>query len=86
LTEEQRRDATQIRDFTTGGKPFGALARETKMTLFTLASVVVGAALGFGYYRLVGCSSGACPITSNPYVSTLYGALLGYLIGAGVGL
>jgi hypothetical protein len=62
------------------------LARETKMTLFTLASVVVGAALGFGYYRLVGCSSGACPITSNPYVSTLYGALLGYLIGTGVRL
>jgi hypothetical protein len=26
LTDEQRRDATQIRDFTTGGKPFGALA------------------------------------------------------------
>jgi hypothetical protein len=25
LTDEQRRDATQIRDFTTGGKPFGAL-------------------------------------------------------------
>jgi hypothetical protein len=25
LTEEQRRDATRVRDFTTGGKPFGAL-------------------------------------------------------------
>jgi hypothetical protein len=25
LTDEQRRAATQIRDFTTGGKPFGAL-------------------------------------------------------------
>jgi hypothetical protein len=25
LTDEQRRDATQMRDFTTGVKPFGAL-------------------------------------------------------------
>ena len=45
-----------------------------------LLSVVIGAALGFGYHKLVGCSSGACPITANPYVSTLYGALLGYLL------
>jgi hypothetical protein len=27
LTDEQRRDATQMRDFTTGVKPFGALGR-----------------------------------------------------------
>ena len=55
------------------------LAWDTKMTLFILTSVVVGGALGFGYSRLVGCSSGACPITSKPYSSTLNGALLGYL-------
>jgi hypothetical protein len=30
LTEEQRRDATQIRDFTTGVKPFGAPAARTR--------------------------------------------------------
>ncbi len=40
----------------------------------------VGAAGGYAWYRLVGCSTGACPITSNPVVSTLYGALLGLLI------
>ena len=27
LTDEQRRDATQMRDFTTGVNPFGALTR-----------------------------------------------------------
>jgi hypothetical protein len=45
--------------------------------------VLLGAVAGFAYYRLVGCRSGTCPITSNPYVSTLYGALLGFLLSAG---
>ena len=42
---------------------------------------VVGAIAGFLYYRLVGCASGACPITSNPYISTVYGGVIGTLIG-----
>jgi hypothetical protein len=41
--------------------------------------VVGGAVAGFAYYKLVGCRTGACPITSSPIVSTLYGALLGFL-------
>jgi len=45
-----------------------------------LLFVLGGAALGFGYQRLIGCRSGTCVITSNPYVSTLYGALMGYLV------
>jgi len=46
---------------------------------------VLGAAAGYLYYRFVGCPSGTCPITSNPYISTLYGAVMGLLIaGAGV--
>lgn len=42
---------------------------------------VVGAALGFAYYRLVGCASGGCPITSNPWISSSYGAVMGALLG-----
>jgi hypothetical protein len=42
--------------------------------------VLGGALFGLGYQRLIGCRTGACPITANPYISTLYGALLGYLI------
>lgn len=42
---------------------------------------VVGAIGGFLYYRYVGCVSGACAITSNPYISTVYGGVIGTLIG-----
>ena len=45
--------------------------------------IVVGAALGFGYHRFVGCRTGACLITANLYISTLYGALMGYLLSGG---
>jgi hypothetical protein len=36
-----------------------------------------GAAAGFAWYYFVGCATGACPISSNPYISTAYGALIG---------
>jgi hypothetical protein len=41
-----------------------------------LASVI-GAIAGYSYYLLIGCSSGGCMISSNPFVSALYGALMG---------
>lgn len=47
------------------------------MTLFVLG----GALVGFGYYYFVGCQTGTCPLTSNPYISTAYGALVGFLFG-----
>lgn len=53
------------------------------MTLKLLIGVVAGGALGFAYYRFVGCSTGACPLTSNPVISTLYGAGMGLLFAAG---
>ena len=43
----------------------------------TLAGLLLGALAGYLYYRLVGCSSGTCPITSNPVSSMLYGAVSG---------
>jgi hypothetical protein len=45
----------------------------TRAALFTLG----GAALGLAYQRLIGCRSGACLLTSNPYISAIYGAFLG---------
>lgn len=41
--------------------------------------VVVGAAIGFLYWKFIGCTSGTCAITSKPLNSTLYGGLLGGL-------
>jgi hypothetical protein len=47
---------------------------------FTLLGIVVGAIGGFMYYYFVGCASGTCPITSKPFNSTLYWALMGALL------
>ncbi len=44
--------------------------------------ILVGGGLGFAYYRTVGCATGTCPLTSNPYLSTIYGAFLGALISS----
>ena len=41
---------------------------------------ILGAGLGFAFYKFVGCSTGTCPLTSNPLITTLYGAVVGGLI------
>ncbi len=51
------------------------------MTLKLIIGAVVGGGLGFTYYRFAGCSSGTCPLTSNPIISTIYGMVVGALIG-----
>ena len=45
-----------------------------------IAGVAVGVLGGYLYYYYVGCVSGTCPITSNPYRMMIYGALVGYLL------
>ena len=47
-----------------------------------ILGIVIGGALGFGMYKLVGCSSGACPLTSNPWISMIYGAVIGVLVAS----
>ena len=51
-----------------------------KNILLRSLAIVLGACGGFAYYYYIGCASGTCAITSNPWISTMYGALLGWLI------
>ncbi len=46
--------------------------------------VLLGAAGGYAYYYFVGCVTGTCAITSNPYISTVYGAVVGALVAPGL--
>ena len=46
----------------------------------TIIGIMIGAIGGYMYYYFVGCSTGSCAITSKPWNSTLYGALMGGLL------
>ena len=45
----------------------------------TVLGILAGAVGGYLYYHFIGCTSGSCPITSQPVNSTLYGAMMGGL-------
>ena len=62
-----------------GGEP----TPKKKMTFKLVAFVILGGLGGLAYYKFIGCRSGTCPITSNPYISTAYGAVIGYLVSGG---
>jgi hypothetical protein len=46
-----------------------------------IIGIALGAVAGFLYWKYVGCVTGSCPITSKPVNSSLYGAMMGGLIG-----
>jgi hypothetical protein len=53
-----------------------------KMIIAIMIGVVVGGALGFTNYRFIGCKTGTCPLSANPWISTLYGMLVGGIVGS----
>jgi len=42
--------------------------------------IVIGGMAGFLYFYFVGCKSGSCAITSNPYMSVLWGGFMGFFL------
>jgi len=44
------------------------------------AGVIIGGIGGFFYYHFVGCASGSCGITSNPFSSALFGSAMGFFV------
>ncbi len=60
--------------------------QQNKHTLLRYLPVIIGCIVGaiggFLYYRYVGCATGACMITGNPYISTIYGSVFGALLGS----
>lgn len=44
------------------------------------AAALIGGIAGYAYYYYIGCYNGTCAITSNPYISTGYGMLIGALL------
>lgn len=52
----------------------------SRNTLKNFMGLLLGAFGGYLYYHFIGCTSGTCAITSNPYMSILWGGLMGYLV------
>lgn len=46
---------------------------------WVITGALIGGISGFVYYNEVGCSSGSCAITGNPYMSTMYFSVMGGL-------
>ncbi|HOZ30125.1 MAG TPA: DUF6132 family protein [Bacteroidales bacterium] len=48
--------------------------------IFRIVLTVIGGVGGFLYWKYVGCVSGACPLQSKWYITSLYGLVIGYLV------
>lgn len=52
----------------------------SKRSIALISTIIAGAIGGYIYYLEVGCANGNCAITSNPYISTFWGGLLGWVL------
>ncbi|HZK21801.1 MAG TPA: rhodanese-like domain-containing protein [Oscillospiraceae bacterium] len=56
------------------------------MIRYLIGSIIGGLVGYFVFYKLIGCSGGSCVITSNPYISTIYGVVAGLLFSSIIAL
>ena len=54
------------------------------MIVRSIIGIGGGGLLGYGAYHFIGCSSGACPLMANPWVSTLFGMIFGALLSRAI--
>ena len=65
--------------------PSATKTREISNMIIRLTiGIVVGGLLGYGAYRFIGCSTGTCPLTANPWISTILGMVFGALAARAV--
>jgi hypothetical protein len=51
-----------------------------RIPVIALVGLLLGAIGGYIYYLKVGCVSGTCAISSNPWMSAAWGGAFGYLV------
>jgi len=52
-----------------------------KNNIIAVSGFILGMAGGFLYWKYVGCLSGTCPLTSNPWIMLAYGGITGGFLG-----
>jgi hypothetical protein len=61
---------------------FAGSEERLAMMMRLVIGVVLGGLAGFAVYYFIGCKSGTCPITANPWMSTLFGMIFGALLSS----
>jgi len=59
---------------------FPYIVSKSRYLALIAAFTTVGVLGGLGYFVFVGCETNACGITSSPYLSMVWGGLLGYVL------
>jgi len=59
--------------------------KRDKIFKLKVVFTLLGAVGGFLYWKFVGCTTGTCPIKSVWYLMTIWGTVMGYLVGDLIG-